>query len=113
MIPPFINFNGVENSRVIDDIHGMTPLHMLSMNPHAPKNALAGNLLHANMEAAFWKDKQGKTPLDYVCEYICLGTVAVIALGIGLVSLLVSTLVSLFVSNVPTLEKCWHPPWHH
>ena len=65
----YLNDNGVESSRETDDIHGMTPLHMLSMNPHAPENALAGNLLHANMEAAFWKDKQGKTPLDYAVEY--------------------------------------------
>ncbi len=47
---------------------GMTPLHILTMNPHANSGAILA-CLEANMSAAFWIDDKGNTPLDYLKEY--------------------------------------------
>ena len=46
----------------------MGPLHMLSMNPHAPSDSIA-LLLNSNMEAVFCVDNQQKSPLDYARDY--------------------------------------------
>ena len=61
----------------IDAIHGMTPLHMLSMNPHAPADA-AAVFLNVNMEVAFCMDNQGKTPIDYARDYNVGGLIVMI-----------------------------------
>ncbi len=47
---------------------GITPLHILSMNPHANSGAILA-CFEANMDAAFREDDKGKTPLDYLKEY--------------------------------------------
>ena len=62
------------------DLHrGMTPLHMLAMNPYAPDNAIAA-LLDVNVEASFCMDTQGKTPIDYYArEYNVAGLVGMIS----------------------------------
>ena len=49
-------------------MHIMTPLHMLSMNPHTPVDAITA-LLHVILEAAFSLDNEGKIPLDYAKDY--------------------------------------------
>eukprot|EP01083_Nonionella_stella_P206535 751170_1 len=46
----------------------MTPLHFISMNPHAPDDAILA-LLKANINAASEKDERGNTPLDYALHY--------------------------------------------
>jgi hypothetical protein len=49
--------------------NGMTPpLHILSMNPHAPADAILA-LLKANINAATVRDHEGKTPLYYALRY--------------------------------------------
>lgn len=46
----------------LDPFHRMTPLHMLAMNPHAPEDAIAGNLLLANtMDIKSIQDDKGNT----------------------------------------------------
>ena len=55
----------------------MTPLHMLSMNPHAPADTIAA-LLDVNMDVAFRLDNQGKISLDYARDYNVDGLVATI-----------------------------------
>ena len=56
----------------------MTPLHMLSMNPYAPADAVAA-LLEVNVETAFSLDNEGKIPLDYARDYNVGGLVAMIS----------------------------------
>ena len=48
----YINDHGNESALAIDSIHGMTPLQMLSMNPHSPADAIAA-LLNISVEVAF------------------------------------------------------------
>ena len=48
----YLNERGNDSALAIDTIHGMTPLHMLSMNPHAPADAMAA-LLDVNVEVVF------------------------------------------------------------
>ena len=55
----------------------MTPLHMLSMNPHAPADAIAA-LLDINVEVAFRLDNEMKMSLDYTRDYNVGGLVAAI-----------------------------------
>ena len=55
----------------------MTPLHMLTMNPHAPAETIAA-LLNVNMEVAFCVDSQGKMSLDYARDYNVGGLVGMI-----------------------------------
>ena len=55
----------------------MNSLHMLSMNLHAPADAIAG-LVDANVEVAFRLDNQGKMALDYTRYYNVGGLVAMI-----------------------------------
>ena len=73
--------NHVDNSFTsvlqVDKIHGMSPLHLLSMNPYAPVDAIA-SLLNFNTEAVFSLDNQQKTPLDYGREYNVGGLVGMI-----------------------------------
>ena len=56
--------HGNNSALVTEMIHGMNPLHMLSMNPHDPPEAVAA-LLNVNVEVAFCVDNQGNMSLDY------------------------------------------------
>ncbi len=47
------------------DHDGMTPLHILAMNPHAEIGVI-GACFRLNLNAAFMKDNRGNTPLDYL-----------------------------------------------
>lgn len=47
---------------------GMTPLHILVMNPHASTGTIL-EYLDWNVSAALVEDDSGKTPVDYVREY--------------------------------------------
>ena len=76
-INDYIDENGKDSALQIDAIHGMTPLHMLSMNPHAPADAIA-SLLNSNMQAVFCADNQQKNPLQYARDYNIGGLVEMI-----------------------------------
>ena len=56
--------NGNDAVDTIDSYHGMTPLHMLSMNSHAPAGTMSV-LLDVNVEFAFCLDNERKISLDY------------------------------------------------
>ena len=60
----YLNEHGNDSALNIDTIHGMTPLHMLSMNPHSPADTIAA-LLDVDVEVVFRLDGQGKILLDY------------------------------------------------
>ena len=68
-ISEYLKTHGNDSARRLDIIYGMTPLHVLAMNPHASADILSGTLLGASMEAVCYKDRYGKIPLDYACEY--------------------------------------------
>ena len=53
-INTYLNENNNNSALAIDPFHGMTPLHIISMNPHAPADAIAA-LLAVNTEAVFRK----------------------------------------------------------
>jgi len=76
-INDYLNEHGNDSARAIDTIHGMTPLHMLSMNPHSPADAIAA-LLDVDVEAVFCLDGQGKISLDYARDYNVGGLVALV-----------------------------------
>jgi len=63
-INDYLHEHGNDSALAIDTIHGMTPLHMLSMNPHAPADTIL-TLLKANINAANVEDNRGNTPLYY------------------------------------------------
>ena len=63
LINDYLTENGTDAALAIDPYLDMTPLHMLSMNPHAPADTIAA-LLNVNFEVAFRVDNQGKTSLD-------------------------------------------------
>jgi len=70
--------NGVLVTLAIDPHHGMNPLHMLAMNPHAPAEAIAA-LLDTNFQAIFRTDYKQNTPLDYARDYNVGGLVGMIS----------------------------------
>uniref|UniRef100_A0A7S3Q5N8 Uncharacterized protein n=1 Tax=Chaetoceros debilis TaxID=122233 RepID=A0A7S3Q5N8_9STRA len=72
-----LNEHGYNVALEIDTIHGMNPLQMLSINPHAPAVSIAA-LLNANVEAAFRLDNGGNMSLDYAREYNVDGLVEMI-----------------------------------
>jgi hypothetical protein len=76
-INDYINEHGNNSALQIEAIHGMSPLHMLSMNPYASVDAISV-LFNSNMEAVFRIDNQQKTALDYAREYNVGGMVAMI-----------------------------------
>ena len=53
------------DTAAIRDHDGMTPLHVLAMNPHADVRAI-GACFFLNLKAAVTKDNRGHTPLDYL-----------------------------------------------
>eukprot|EP01083_Nonionella_stella_P141817 437639_1 len=97
------NENGNDCSAiVIDTVHGVSPLHILAMNPHAPADAFAA-LINDNMEAILCLDnippisidaidiifitedrtplaKEKRTPLDYARENNVGGLIAMISI---------------------------------
>jgi len=73
----YINEHGNDTALDIDTIHGMTPLHMLSMNPHSPADAIAA-VLDVDVEVVFRLDGQGKLSLDYARDYNVGGLVALV-----------------------------------
>jgi hypothetical protein len=77
-ISDYLTENGNDSALAVDPRHGMTPLHILSMNPRAPADTIVA-LFNSNMEAAFRQDAQEKTPLDYAREYNVDGLVSMIA----------------------------------
>uniref|UniRef100_A0A7S3V9K1 Uncharacterized protein n=1 Tax=Chaetoceros debilis TaxID=122233 RepID=A0A7S3V9K1_9STRA len=62
-INDYLNKNGNDYMLQIDPFRGMTPLHILAMNPHAPAECIAA-LLDCNVEAAFCLVNEQKTPLE-------------------------------------------------
>jgi len=78
MIIGYLNKNGKNAVLEIDATYGMTPLHMLTMNPHAPVDSIA-SLLDCNIETAFCLDNQQKIPLEYARDYNVVGLVGMIA----------------------------------
>ena len=74
----YLQEHGNDAALAIDPYYGMTPLHMLSMNPYAPADAVAA-LLEVNVETAFSLDNEGKIPLDYARDYNVGGLVAMIS----------------------------------
>ncbi len=56
----------------------MTPMHMLSLNPHAAPADAKAALLNVNMEIAFLSDNQGKISLDHARNYVVSGLVGMI-----------------------------------
>ena len=76
-INDYVNEHGNDSARAIDTIHGMTPLHMLSMNPHSPADEISA-LLDVDMEVAFRLDNQGKFSLDYARDCNVGGLVALV-----------------------------------
>ena len=69
--------NGDDAALHIDTIHDMTPLYMLTMNPHAPVDAIAA-LLNVDMQSLFYVDNQRNTPLENAREYNVAGLVGMI-----------------------------------
>jgi len=76
-INDYIHEHGNDAAYAIDTTHSMTPLHVLSMNPHAPSDAIA-SLLHSNIQADIWEDTEQKTPLDYARDHNVGGLVEMI-----------------------------------
>eukprot|EP00554_Chaetoceros_debilis_P010175 CAMPEP_0194108212 /NCGR_PEP_ID=MMETSP0150-20130528/7953_1 /TAXON_ID=122233 /ORGANISM="Chaetoceros debilis, Strain MM31A-1" /LENGTH=295 /DNA_ID=CAMNT_0038796855 /DNA_START=1 /DNA_END=888 /DNA_ORIENTATION=+ len=76
-INDYLDEHGNDTAAAIDPHHGMNPLHMLSMNPHAPSDAIAA-LLDVKADNAFGLDNQGKMPLDYARDYNVNGLIAMI-----------------------------------
>mmetsp|Transcript_9661 Transcript_9661/g.11184 ORF Transcript_9661/g.11184 Transcript_9661/m.11184 type:complete len:355 (+) Transcript_9661:121-1185(+) len=62
-----IDTNGPGTVSIIDH-DGMTPLHILSMNPHADTGSIL-TCFYENMNVAFVSDSRSNTPLDYLRIY--------------------------------------------
>ena len=76
-INDYLNEHGNDSARAIDTIHGMAPLHMISMNPNSPADAIAA-LLDVDVEVVFRLDGQGRNSLDYARDYNVGGLVALV-----------------------------------
>ena len=68
-INDYLHEHGNDSALAIDTYHGMTPLHTLSMNPHAPADAVLAALFNSNIQTAICADNQQKTPLEYARDY--------------------------------------------
>ena len=77
LINDHLNEYGNDSAAAIDPIHGMTPLHVLSMNPYAPSETIAA-LLNVNVEFAFRLDYKEKMSLDYARDYNVGGLIGMI-----------------------------------
>ena len=69
-ISDYLHEHGNDSALAIDPYHGMTPLHILSMNPHAPPDAIAA-LFNSNIQTVFCSDNQQKNPLSAITEIRC------------------------------------------
>ena len=76
-ISDYLHEHGNDSALAIDPYHGMTPLHILSMNPHAPADAIAA-LFNSNIQTVFCADNQQKTPLEYARDYNVGGLIRII-----------------------------------
>ena len=74
-------FNGEQSpyssAAILDEYNRASPLHMLSMNPHAPEDAFA-MLSKKWKPAIFKKDLLNKTPLQYVEIHKVRGLIAMV-----------------------------------
>uniref|UniRef100_A0A7S3VGD5 Leucine-rich repeat domain-containing protein n=1 Tax=Chaetoceros debilis TaxID=122233 RepID=A0A7S3VGD5_9STRA len=77
-INDYLDEHGNNSSRFIDIFHQMTPLHMITMNPHAPAHAISA-LLESNIGGGFCLDFYDKTPLDYARDYNVDGLIGMIS----------------------------------
>jgi len=77
-INDYLTENGDDAALQIDTIHGMTPLHMLTMNPHAPADAIAA-LFNVNKQDVFCTDHHENTPLENAREYNVGGLIGIIS----------------------------------
>uniref|UniRef100_A0A7S3V9Q2 Uncharacterized protein n=1 Tax=Chaetoceros debilis TaxID=122233 RepID=A0A7S3V9Q2_9STRA len=59
--------------------HGCTPLHVLAQNPFVPADAIT-RLMELKMDAVFFLDSEGMSPLDYARECNVEGLVLMIAI---------------------------------
>uniref|UniRef100_A0A7S3VG25 Uncharacterized protein n=1 Tax=Chaetoceros debilis TaxID=122233 RepID=A0A7S3VG25_9STRA len=76
-ISDYLHEHGNDSALAIDPYHGMTPLHILSMNPHAPADTIAA-LFNSNIQTVFCADNQQKTPLEYARDYNVGGLIQMI-----------------------------------
>ena len=72
-----LNENGNESAIVIEAIRGISPLHMLSMNPKAPADTIAA-LSDFGMEVFFCLNNRQKTPLEHARDYNVGGLIGMI-----------------------------------
>ena len=77
-INSYLNDHGNDSALRIETINDMTCLHMLTMNPNAPADAISA-LFDFNMEAFFCVDNQQKIPLEYARDYNVGGLIGMIA----------------------------------
>ena len=69
--------NGNESPLQISPIHGMNPLHMLTMTPHAPADTISA-LVDSNTVAVFCLDNKEQSPLEYARDCYVGGLVGMI-----------------------------------
>ena len=62
-----ISAHGIECAYIVDD-RQMTPLHIISSNPHADHEAISA-CYYANRRAIEMIDNDGSIPIHYLCEY--------------------------------------------
>ena len=74
----YLNHNVNCSALQIDGKHGMSLLHMIAMNPHAPVDTIAA-LFDSNMDDVFCSNYQVKTPLEYARYYNVGGLIGMIA----------------------------------
>ena len=75
-INDYLSQHGNDSALAVDAAHGMSPLHMLSMNPHVPVETIAA-LFNSQTDTIFCEDSQ-QTPLDYARDYNIGGLIGMI-----------------------------------
>lgn len=60
-----LNDQDIQSAAQLDAKFGMSPLHMLAVNAHAPADALGDTLLHANMDAVVSLEIKVKNTYKY------------------------------------------------
>lgn len=66
-INDYLQDHGEDSALVQDSTHGMLPLHLLIMNPHAEDAAIC-RVFGIDMDTAFRFDVYNKTPWEYAAE---------------------------------------------
>ena len=64
----YLNTHGKNSVHTKDTISGMTPLHILSLNPYATNKEIKF-LLDIDHETAFHKDINNNSPIDYATQF--------------------------------------------